>query len=46
MAALGCKAVIVTNAAGGVDPKYNVGDVAMIDDHVFFPGMCGNHPLV
>jgi len=46
MAAIGCRVLIVTNAAGGVNPSYNVGDVAMIDDHIFFPGVAGQHPLV
>merc|ERR1719265_2667517 len=33
-AALGAKAVIVTNAAGGVDPHFNVGDIMVINDHI------------
>ena len=46
LAAIGCRVLIVTNAAGGVNPDYDVGDVAMIDDHIFFPGIAGQQPLV
>lgn len=45
-AAIGCRVLIVTNAAGGVNSSYSVGDIAMIDDHIFFPGVGGQHPLV
>lgn len=44
-AALGVKVCIVTNAAGGVNPNFNVGDLMIIQDHVSIPGMAGNHPL-
>jgi len=32
--ALGIETLIVTNAAGGVNPDYCVGDVMLIDDHI------------
>jgi len=34
MRCLGIKIVIVTNAAGGLNPKNNVGDVLCINDHL------------
>lgn len=40
---LGVKAVILTNAAGGIDPNYRVGQLAMITDHI---NMMGWNPLV
>ena len=41
----GIEAVIVTNAAGGLNPKFGVGDIMMIKDHINIPGMSGQHPL-
>ncbi|KAI7687014.1 hypothetical protein SSS_08249 [Sarcoptes scabiei] len=45
MRALGVKTLIVTNAAGGLNDDYNVSDIMIIKDHVFFPGFSGNNPL-
>ncbi|MBN1484865.1 MAG: purine-nucleoside phosphorylase [Chloroflexia bacterium] len=45
MRALGCQVLIVTNAAGGIHPDYQVGDVMRIVDHVNLLGMAGNNPL-
>jgi purine-nucleoside phosphorylase len=36
MAALGIFTLIVTNAAGAVNPQYNAGDVMLITDHINF----------
>lgn len=36
MKALGIKTLIVTNAAGGIDPSYEVGDLMLISDHINF----------
>jgi len=44
--ALGCKTLIVTNAAGGLNPAFDVGDLMAIEDHIFFPGLAGLSPLV
>lgn len=33
MRLLGVKLLIVTNAAGGINPNYNVGDIVVIQDH-------------
>ncbi len=45
MRALGADTLIVTNAAGGLNTAWNVGDLMLIRDHVFLPGMAGFHPL-
>lgn len=39
---LGIKTLIVSNAAGGVNPAYKVGDVVIITDHI---NMFPEHPL-
>ncbi|XP_003740913.1 purine nucleoside phosphorylase [Galendromus occidentalis] len=41
----GIKYLIVTNAAGGLNPSFNNGDIMIIKDHINFPGLSGNHPL-
>ena len=46
MGLLGIKVLIVTNAAGGVNRSFKVGDIMVIKDHVGFPMVAGNHPLV
>lgn len=35
----------VTNAAGGLNPSYNVGDIVLLHDHVNLAGLSGIHPL-
>jgi purine-nucleoside phosphorylase len=45
MVRLGIGALIVTNAAGGLNPAYQPGDLMIIRDHLNFPGMAGNNPL-
>ncbi|XP_068458369.1 purine nucleoside phosphorylase 6 [Clinocottus analis] len=42
---LGVETVIVTNAAGGLNGSYNVGDVMLIKDHINMPGFAGQNPL-
>jgi purine-nucleoside phosphorylase len=46
MRALGCDTLIVTNAAGGLRPDWQMGDLMRIADHIFLPGMAGHHPLI
>ncbi|MBS1655050.1 MAG: purine-nucleoside phosphorylase, partial [Bacteroidetes bacterium] len=36
MKLLGIKTLILTNAAGGVNPSFNVGDLMIIKDHISF----------
>jgi purine-nucleoside phosphorylase len=43
---LGVNTLILTNAAGGVDKNYRVGDLMMLNDHLNFVGMVGNNPLM
>lgn len=44
-ALMGCKTLIVTNAAGGLNNSYEVGDVMIIKDHINMPGFAGQNPL-
>jgi purine-nucleoside phosphorylase len=43
LCALGIRALVVTNAAGGIDPEYGPGDLVRITDHV---NLSGQNPLV
>lgn len=43
MRALGVKTLIVTNAAGGLDPAFEPGDIMVIRDHI---NLTGENPLV
>jgi purine-nucleoside phosphorylase len=45
MQRLGIKTLIVTNAAGGVHPDFQPGDVMLIIDHINLTGMTGLNPL-
>lgn len=42
---LGVETVMLTNAAGGLNQDYKVGDVMIIKDHINMPGFAGNNPL-
>ncbi len=46
MKELGIHTVILTNAAGGVNPTYQVGDLMLLEDHINMPGMVGANPLM
>lgn len=39
LAALGIKNLVVTNAAGGLNPNFAIGDVMLIDDHINLMGV-------
>ena len=43
---LGAHTLIVTNAAGGVNPSYRPGDFMLLRDHINMPGLAGANPLV
>jgi purine-nucleoside phosphorylase len=45
MQRLGVKIIIVTNAAGGVNPDFEPGDLMLITDHLNLIGMAGLSPL-
>lgn len=42
---LGAQILIVTNAAGGLDPSHQAGDLMLITDHIGLPSMAGLNPL-
>lgn len=46
MQMLGVNTLILTNAAGGLNTSFRVGDVMLIVDHINFVGMGGNNPLM
>src|SRR5712692_6726843 len=46
MRQLGAHTLIVTNAAGGVNPAYRSGDFMLIRDHISLPALAGANPLV
>lgn len=45
MQLLGVEIVILTNAAGAVNPQFRPGEVMLITDHLNFPGLVGLSPL-
>lgn len=42
---LGVDTLIVTNAAGGLNPDFEVGDLMVITDHIGFTNLTGLNPL-
>merc|ERR1719265_1477218 len=46
MRCLGVKVVVVTNAAGGINRDWNVGDLMCMMDHFALPCLIGQHPLL
>jgi purine-nucleoside phosphorylase len=45
MQVMGIETLIVTNAAGGLNPAFQAGDLMLITDHLNLIGMTGNNPL-
>lgn len=43
MKAMGCEALIVSNASGGMNPQYAAGDLVLIEDHI---NLMGANPLI
>ncbi|QDT50750.1 Purine nucleoside phosphorylase 1 [Symmachiella dynata] len=43
MQELGVEILLVTNAAGGMNPQHNLGDLVVIEDHINF---MGDNPLI
>lgn len=37
--------LILTNAAGGLNPEFQAGDLMMLSDHINLPGLVGQNPL-
>jgi purine-nucleoside phosphorylase len=42
---LGIRTLIVTNAAGGINPSFRAGDLMLIRDHIGLMAMTGGNPL-
>lgn len=38
--------LVLTNAAGGLDPAFAVGELMLIRDHLYLPGLAGQSPLI
>jgi purine-nucleoside phosphorylase len=45
MRQLGIQTLILTNAAGGVNQDFAVGDLMLLEDHINFVGLAGQNPL-
>jgi hypothetical protein len=46
MGVLGIQTLIVTNAAGGIAPRFTAGELMLITDHLNMVGMGGRNPLI
>jgi len=46
MARLGVKNIIITNAAGALNPDFAVGTIVAIRDHIALPSLTGFNPLL
>ena len=46
LSALGAHTLLVTNAAGGINPAYRPGDFMLISDQINLPGLAGANPLL
>lgn len=41
----GITTLLLTNAAGGLNPEFGVGDLMVVTDHINLPGLAGLNPL-
>lgn len=46
MARLGVKNIIITNAAGSLNPSIPVGTIVVVHDHLALPNLSGSNPLI
>jgi len=46
MKSLGVKTLIITNSSGGVNESYCQGDIIVVNDHIYLPGLVGFSPLM
>jgi len=46
MQILDVRTLIVTNAAGGLNPDFSAGELMLITDHINMVGIAGHHPLM
>jgi len=46
MRAFGVDTLILTNAAGGLNPSFRAGDIMLIEDQINLVGIVGNNPLM
>lgn len=46
MQSLGIETLVVSNAAGGLNPDFEVGDLMLITDHINLTGLSGHNPLI
>ncbi len=43
---LGAELLVITNAAGGLNPTFRTGDLMVLSDHINLMGLAGQNPLV
>ncbi|MCY3779772.1 MAG: purine-nucleoside phosphorylase [Chloroflexi bacterium] len=46
MKEMGIHTLLLSNAAGGVNPSYQVGDLMLLEDHINMLGLAGANPLM
>jgi len=46
MKAIGIETLLVTNASGGLNPEFKVGDLMILKDHIDLPGLSGDCVLI
>ena len=46
MKEMGIHTLLLSNAAGGVNREYQVGDLMLLEDHINMPGLVGANPLM